>query len=100
MITTQLCSPSSAAASPTSPVLPSPLYWAAGILSDNTIATNPVTAATTEEEMEMSKESQKQPCHLPKTTREIIAAGDSEVHWFTKGHSPLYIPTSISGEEF
>ena len=39
----------------------------------------------------MSKDSQKQPCHLPKTTREIIAAGDSEVHWFTKGHSPLYI---------
>ena len=39
----------------------------------------------------MSKDSQKQPCHLPKTTREIIAAGGSGVHWFTKGHSPLYI---------
>ena len=36
------------------------------------------------------EEVHKQAC-LPKTTLEIIAAGDSGVHWFTKGHSPLYI---------
>ena len=90
MKSSDYCPPSSAATSPTSPVLPSPLYWAAGILSDKTIATKAVTATTTGGDHDEHGHKKKPAC-LPTTTLEIIAAGSSGLHWFTKGHSPLYI---------
>ena len=92
------CPPSSAATSPTSPVLPSPLYWAAGILSDKTIATKAVTATTTGGIMMSTVTRRSQPAYLQLPWRSLLLEAQ-DCTGSPRVTAP-YIYWSIPGEEF
>ena len=98
MKSSDYCPPSSAATSPTSPVLPSPLYWAAGILSDKTIATKAVTATTTGGNMMNTVTRRSQPAYLQLPWRSLLLEAQ-DCTGSPRVTAP-YIYWSIPGEEF